>query len=203
MSASLTPGQRSPITTEDDYLAFDNASPTKHEFIGGELVAMVGAKRRHNLIALNVGASLHTQLRRRACEVYSNDMRVKASPSGDYSYPDVVVVCTTPQFLEDNERTLLNPILIVEVLSASTAAYDRGPKAQAYRTLPSLQAYLLIAQHAPHIEYHQRTAEGWLLQDIVGGGASVELVAIGCTLSLADVYEKVSFDAETPPPPGE
>ena len=200
MSAAPNPNNMPAITAAEEYLAFDNASPIKHEFINGEIVAMVGSNENHNIISMNIAASLHSQLRDRPCKVYHADMRVNASPKGDYSYPDVAAVCGDAEFLEAKRLTLLNPIVIVEVLSDSTRGYDREEKAQAYRTLPGLQAYLLIAQDAPYIEYYRRTDEGWLLQDIIGLAASVELHALGCTLAMADVCAKVEFEEDDAPP---
>ena len=181
--------------TAAEYLAMERASEEKHEFLDGEIYLMSGASRNHNLILVNVLASLHAQLRKRPCVVYPSDMRVKVNDSGLYTYPDISVVCDPPQFDEADQDTLLNPTLIIEVLSPSTESYDRGKKFQHYRTLESLQEYVLIAQDSPRIErYLRQPNHEWLLADASGLESTLELASIQCTLVLADVYEKVSFE---------
>src|SRR5436190_17466052 len=135
------------LLTEDEYLKQERAASCKSEFYAGRMFAMAGGRRAHNLIASNVITSLNTQLAERPCEVYPSDMRVKVSETGLYTYPDVVVVCGEEQFQDEQEDTLLNPTLLVEVLSESTEAYDRGDKAAHYRSLESLQQYVLISQN--------------------------------------------------------
>jgi Uma2 family endonuclease len=182
--------------TVEDYLAFERASDRRHEYLNGELYLMAGAGANHNLIAVNVLASLHVQLRQRPCVIYPSDMRVKVSYTGLYTYPDVSVVCGAPQFEDDQHDTLLNPILIVEILSPSTESYDRGRKFQHYRTLASLQEYVLISQDVHRIErYVRQDNDQWLLSDVTQVDAALELSSISCTLSLADVYEKITFES--------
>jgi Uma2 family endonuclease len=156
---------------------------------------MSGASRQHNLISLNIGAELRAQLRDRPCEVYTSDMRVKVSLSGLYTYPDVVVVCEEPAFEDTVGDTLLNPTLLVEVLSKSTADYDRGSKFEHYRTLASLQEYLLVAQEKSHVVHYVRQSDlAWLLEETHDSAATIRLPSIGCDLALAEVYAKVRFD---------
>jgi Uma2 family endonuclease len=182
--------------TVEDYLAFERASDRRHEYLNGELYLMAGAGANHNLIAVNVLASLHVQLRQRPRVIYPSDMRVKVSYTGLYTYPDVSVVCGAPQFEDDQHDTLLNPILIVEILSPSTESYDRGRKFQHYRTLASLQEYVLISQDVHRIErYVRQDNDQWLLSDVTQVDAALELSSISCTLSLADVYEKITFES--------
>lgn len=185
---------RKPWTVEE-YLAFERSSEERHEFIDGDIYMMSGASENHNLVALNTATSLNIQLRKRPCKVYMSDMRVGV-PKGNYLYPDVVVVCGTPMFADKNVDTLLNPTLIIEVLSESTERYDRGRKFADYRTLPSLQEYILIAQDEAYVERYVRQDDAWLLREVRGLEATLELNAIGCTLALAEVYDKVTF-AET------
>ena len=178
-----------------DYLAGERSSDTKHEYYAGEVFAFAGGSEQHNLIIGNVLASLHAQLRKRDCTVYPSDMRVKVSRTGLYTYPDVVVVCGTAQFEDEERDTLLNPTVIIEVLSPSTEKYDRGKKFQNYRTLNSLAEYLLVAQDAYRIEHYIRQPnQQWLLSEATSLDATIELPSINCTLSLADVYEKVLVD---------
>lgn len=176
--------------TVEQYLALERKAETKSEYLNGEVFAMTGATREHNLIVLNVGASLHAQLRGRSCEAYIGDMRVRVSTTGLFTYPDVVVVCGEPD-LDNGFDTLLNPTLIVEVLSESTEDYDRGTKFAHYRTIPSLSEYVLVAQKEVHVEHFIRQADGWLLTETSDLGDTVELPSIGCRLSLKDVYERV------------
>lgn len=179
--------------TVQEYLAFERESEEKHEYFDGEVFLMAGAKRNHNLVTANTLASLHSQLRQSPCQVYLGDMRVRISPT-KYVYPDITIVCEPPQFEDRELDILLNPLIVIEVLSPSTEKFDRGAKAQAYRALPSLQAYLLIAQDSPQIELYMRQVDGnWLLSEASDLAAAIALPTIQCSLALADVYEKVSF----------
>lgn len=181
--------------TPEEYLAFERASDQRHEFLDGEVVAMAGANERDNLITGNTYATLHAQLRRRPCLVYPSDMRVQVSPTGLYTYPDITVVCATPKFEDEHRDTLLNPTVIIEVLSSSTESYDRGKKFQHYRHLDSLQEYVLISQDSYRIERYTRQPDNqWLLADVSESDGILELSSIQCTLAAADVYEKVSFE---------
>ncbi|HEU4324036.1 MAG TPA: Uma2 family endonuclease [Roseiflexaceae bacterium] len=142
--------------TEEEYLAFERASTTKHEYYKGRIYAMTGASARHNLITGNTIASLHGQFRRKPCRVYPSDMRVKAQQTGLNTYPDVVIVCGQPLFIDDALDTLINPTVIIEILSPSTEWYDRGMKFHHYRTISNLRNYILISQDAYRIEYYRR-----------------------------------------------
>lgn len=135
--------------TEAEYLAFERASETKHEYIDGHVYAMAGASRTHNLIYTNTVAALHPQLRQTPREIYQGVMRVKVQFGDLYSYPEVTIVCDKPQFADSKQDMLLNPVILVEVLSPTTANYDRGRKFQQYRQLESIQEYLLIEQDTP------------------------------------------------------
>lgn len=180
--------------SEAEYLAFEQASEGRHEFINGQIIAISGASRAHVLIVSMTVHLLMSQLRGKPCEVYANDMRVKVAPSGLYTYPDVAVVCADPQFTDDPLDTLLNPTVIVEVLSPSTEAYDRGEEFRSYRKISTLQHYLLIAQDRPSIERYTRQPKGeWLLTEVIGINETIALPAINCTLALAEIYERVSF----------
>jgi Uma2 family endonuclease len=185
------------VWTPESYLAFERESETKHEYLAGEIFAMTGASENHNLVTANTLASLHAQLRRTPCRIYPSDMRLKVPAVGLYTYPDVTVVCGEPQFDEDEvPDTLLNPTVLIEVLSPSTESYDRGKKFQHYRTLESLQEYLLISQESARIEHYVRQGEQWLFSDAYRLEDVVKLPSIDCSLALADVYEKVTFEPE-------
>jgi Uma2 family endonuclease len=182
-----------PRFTPEEYLVRERQSESRSEYLDGEIFAMSGASRRHNRIVLNVAFSLDQQLKGKNCEVFASEMRVRVRvPATDlYTYPDVVVACGEPQFEDAELDTLLNPILIVEVLSKSTEGYDRGAKFEHYRTLPSLSEYLLVAQDRVHVEHWGRETDRWYLTETNDLGASLELPSIGCTLALSDVYDRV------------
>jgi Uma2 family endonuclease len=191
--------QPKPFVSEEEYLAFERASPTRHEYYRGVVYAMTGGKEPHNLIAGNTHAALHAQLRRKQCRVYQSDMRIKILQTGLNTYPDVVVVCGQPQFTDSIHDTIVNPVVIVEVLSESTERYDRGMKFQHYQAIPTLQDYLLIAQDQRRVEHFARQDDDrWLLRSAVGADAQVAIDSIACILTLEDVYEKADLEAEMP-----
>jgi Uma2 family endonuclease len=178
--------------TPQDYLAWERQQETRHEWFDGQVYAMTGASREHNLLCGNVFAALHGQLRGRPCEVYNNDMRVKVSETGVYTYPDIVAACAELRFEDAEVDTLLNPVLIIEVLSDSTERYDRGAKFAHYRNLSSLQDYLLVAQAECRVEHYRRQdLNHWLLSEYRGLDDMIELVSVNGRLLVADVYERV------------
>jgi len=186
--------QPKPRITPEEYLALERAAETKSEYFNGEMFAMAGARYAHNLIIGNVIATLHAQLRRRDCTVSASDLRVKVSPTGLYTYPDVVVVCGKPQLEDEHLDTLLNPKVIIEVLSESTADYDRGRKFEHYRTIDSLVEYVLIAQDKPHVEHFLRQSPSqWLFSETNRLDDTIALTSIDCQLSLAELYAKVDL----------
>jgi len=187
---------RKTLITPEEYLKAERASETKHEYYDGEIFAMAGASENHVLIVGNTFASLHSQLRKRPCKAYSNDMRTRAIGKRFYTYPDIVVVCGTPKFEDNVFDTLINPTVLIEVLSASTEKYDRHEKFWHYRHIESLQEYLLISQGSVQIEHYIRQNGEWVLRDVSELDTVIKLDSVDCTLALADVYEKVIFDAE-------
>ncbi len=183
------------ILSEDEYLALEREGDTKHEYHGGQIVAMVGASKKHNGIVSSTLSHLYMQLRGGPCRPYANDFRVRVSAASLYTYPDIVVVCGEHQMADDHADTLLNPAVIIEVLSPSTEGYDRGRKFRHYQTIPSLREYVLIAQDAPLIEHFARQADGrWLYAAADGLDTTLALPTIGGTLALADVYELVAWE---------
>ena len=156
---------------------------------------MTEASRKHNLIAGNVYAALHLQLRKSKCEIYPSDMRVKIEATGLMTYPDISIVCGEPRFDDSYKDTLLNPTVVIEVLSPSTAAYDRGEKSENYRQIPSLQAYLLVSQDRMHVEYYSRQPDNsWRFAEFKRTANRFVLAAVQCELALEDVYEKVTVE---------
>jgi Uma2 family endonuclease len=177
--------------TPDEYLILERRAETKSEFLDGEMFAMTGASRPHNRIVLNLAFTLDSQLKAKGCEVFASDMRVKVSETGLYVYPDVAVACGKPQFEDTEVDTLLNPKVIVEVLSKTTEGYDRGPKSTHYRALPSLTEYVLVAQDQIHVEHWVRQSESWLFTETSRREDVIELPSVGARLALADVYDRV------------
>ncbi len=158
------------------------------------MVAMTGGSRENNLIVTNIVREISLQLKGRPCEVYPSNMRVKIPTTGLYTYPDVVVVCGEPQFEDPALDTLINPVLIVEVLSRTTEAYDRGAKFGHYRKIESLVENLLVSQHEYRIEQYVRQSEGpWSRSEIRGSKAKLDLTSIGCSLDYTEVYERIDF----------
>src|SRR6185295_7022309 len=181
--------------TPEEYLAFERAAETKNEYVNGEIFAMTGASRKHNLITSNIVTSLNTQLRGKPCEVYPGEMRVKAPASRSYVYPDLVVVCDEPVFEDDHFDTLLNPTIVVEVLSKSTESYNRLAKSAYYRTIESLSEYLLVSQEEYRVEqYVRQDDDRWLLSDVRTLEGMIELQSIGCSLALRDIFERITFE---------
>ncbi|MDQ3687367.1 MAG: Uma2 family endonuclease [Acidobacteriota bacterium] len=187
--------QPKPHYTPQEYLALERKAQDKSEYFNGEIFGMTGASRRHNVMVANVLAALHGQLKKRPCEIYPSDMRVKVSPTGLYTYPDVIIVCGEPTFDDEQKDTLLNPTVLVEVLSKSTASYDRGEKFEHYRKLDSLNEYLVIAQNKHHVEHYVRQPDNqWLLSETDDIQSVVNLSSIDCRLSLLDIYDKAKID---------
>ena len=182
------------VWTPAEYLAWERTAPSKHEYFGGEVFAMAGAKRRHNLLVANVVGELREALRRRPCEVYPSDMRVKVPATGLYTYPDALVVCDQPLFEDDEEDTLLNPMVLVEVLSKSTASYDRGEKFESYRAIPSFLEYVIVSQQKVLVEHFVRQSDGsWLMRER-RAGERLELTSVRASIAVDEIYLKV-FDA--------
>jgi len=180
--------------TPEQYLEIERKAEYKSEYYDGEMFSMAGARATHNLIAANLIAQLHAQLRYGPCRTYTSDMRVHVKSTGLYTYPDVVVACQDPRFLDDEVDTLLNPTLIVEVLSPTTEAYDRGRKFGHYRSIESLAEYLMVSSERVGAELFTRQTDGaWLLTAASDLQDAVHLSATGCRLLLADLYEKVQF----------
>jgi Uma2 family endonuclease len=180
--------------TPQQYLEIERAAPSRSEYCDGEMFAMAGAGEAHNLIVMNIAGSLWQQFRNRPCRAYSNDMRVRVSATNLYTYPDVVAVCGEPRFQDDRRDTLLNPILLVEVLSPSTEAYDRGRKFDQYQTVDSLREYLLLSTDRIHADLYTRQADGrWLLTSAGSINDSLALDSVNAHLIMADIYDKVAF----------
>jgi Uma2 family endonuclease len=183
--------------TPEEYLALERKAAYKSEYYAGEIFAMSGASREHNIIVANVTTILNTQLENRDCEVYPSDMRVRTPDTTFYTYPDVTVVCGEPQFEDESVDTLSNPTLIVEVLSPSTETYDRTKKFADYRKITSLNEYILIAQQECRVTQYIRQSDGiWLFQEASRMEETLHLASTDCDLVLERVYRKVQFPAQ-------
>jgi Uma2 family endonuclease len=172
----------------------ERSSGQRHAYYRGEIFAMGGASPDHNQIVANTLVSLSLQFKQRPCRVWANDMRVKVNASGLYTYPDIVAFCGEAKYDDAQKDTLVNPAVIIEVLSESTEAYDRGEAFSHYRQIDSLREYLLISQDKPRIERYVRQADNkWLLEEVNGVESTMRLEAIDCELRLAEVYDRVEF----------
>ncbi len=177
--------------TAEDYLTWERKQPDKHEYFQGEVFAMTGASREHNLLHTNVIRLLGNALLDQPCELYPSEMRVHVPATGLYTYPDVTVVCEEPRFQDTTFDTLLNPTVMFEILSDSTEAYDRGEKFENYRSLDSLRDYVLISQDRALVEHYARQTSGtWLLSTLRAGGV-LRLASIDCVLAVDEIYRKV------------
>jgi Uma2 family endonuclease len=189
--------QPQPRLTPEEYLEIDRKSEVRHEYYNGRMYAMAGGKYNHARIAANLSAALITALKETPCGVASSDLRVSISHDGLYTYPDIAVVCGEPVFSDTQQDTLTNPVLLIEVLSPSTEAYDRGFKATEYRKLASVQEYAFVSQSEPRIEVLRRQpGGGWLLSETAGLDATCRFESVGCDIALADVYDKIVFEPE-------
>lgn len=181
--------------TPEEYLELERKAEHKSEYVDGDIYAQAGASLPHNLIVAQTIVELGGQLRGSSCKVFPSDIRVHVEKANRYTYPDVTVLCGETLFADDRKDTITNPTVVVEVLSPSSEAYDRGGKFAAYRTLASLQTYVLISQEQALIEVFERQNESWLLNAAKGLEASANIASIDCTMQLADIYAFIDFEA--------
>ena len=179
------------VFTPEEYLVSERKATVKSEYINGEILAMSGASLAHTRITADIVTELNNQLRGGECEVISNDMRVKTGPKGAYFYPDVVVFCGEPEVEDNVFDTLLNPILVIEVLSPSTEVYDRGKKFRHYQELTSLREYVLVSQDRVRVEQYRLAKTQWVQTEFRAPEDMLPLVSIGCELPLQDIYRRV------------
>ena len=181
------------LVSRDKYLRFERVADIRSEYHKGQIYAMAGASRNHNRIVTNVSTSLDIQLKSRDCNNYSSDMRISVLNGERYLYPDIVVTCGKEEFEDDNTDILLNPIVIIEVLSPSTEAYDRGLKFMYYQAIESLQEYVLVSQSPHRVEVYHKQADGaaWGYRSFQKIPEKIEIHSISCILDTDDVYFKV------------
>ena len=185
--------QPKPFLTPEQYLASERAAECKSEYFDGEMFAMSGGTLDHARITGNAFGLLYAQLRGRSCEIAGSDLRLQVSPDGLYTYPDIVVFCGEPQFADDRNDTITDATVIIEVLSPSTANYDRGFKFEQYRRLKSLKDYVVIAQDRVHVEHSTRQGDAWMLRETSDLNGVIELPSIECRVGVAEVYGRVKF----------
>ena len=181
--------------TPEEYLTWERKQPFKNEYHNGQIIAMSGASRAHNRITVDITIQLGNQLMNSECEVFASEMRVRTSPEISYFYPDVIVVCGEPRFEDDTFDTLLNPIVLIEVLSPSTAAFDRGEKFEYYKQLASLQEYILISQNSVRIEHYCRQETQWIHNTFQRPEDVLLLPSIECEVPLRAIYRRVMPEA--------
>ena len=182
--------------TPDEYLAAERLSDYRSEYLDGGVYPMTGASLNHGRIVVNVATELALQLRDRDCDVLVTDMKVRLQESRKFFYPDICVLCDAPRFHDERKDIITNPDLVVEVLSPSTEAFDRGAKFEAYRTIESLKEYLLVSQEKPLVEQYVRNGDGsWQYKSVAGLESSLTLPSVKCILDLGAVYDKVDFNS--------
>lgn len=189
---------KQPITryTAAEYLVMERASNEKHEFAYGEIFAMTGASMDHGRIVANLARVIGNQLLDRPCDVITGDLLLCVDPQYRYTYPDIVVVCGEPKFLDNQFDTLLNPDVIIEVLSDSTRSYDRGEKFEQYRSIPSFREYLVVEQSKVHVELHSKQPNGtWLMWETYKLEDAVRLGSVGIEIQVSDIYRRTQFES--------
>jgi len=192
--------QIKPRYTLEEYFELEKKSEERYEFYNGEVFCMSGVSPNHAQIETNLITSLNSKLRDRGCRVFPANMRIKVPAAPPYRYPDIVVVCDKPIYEKiGGIDTLTNPMLIIEVLSASTEAYDRGDKFTYYKSIASFREYLLVAQHRPHVaQFVKQTGASWAQTEVNDLAGSLHLPSVECTLSLSEVYRDVEFSGDLP-----
>jgi len=180
--------------TVEEYLAYEQETDTRYEYIDGEIFAMSGGTENHSLITANALTEVSYQLRGSSCRAYTSDLRAKISDT-KYVYPDFSVVCGDAEFADDNHTMLTNPVLVVEVTSPSSMSYDKIIKRDFYLTLPSLQGYLILDQHRIFAELYTRNETDWSIRQYTDIDDRVPLDILNCTLPLKEVYRGIVFES--------
>ena len=199
MPSSALAGKPRKRFTPEEYILLERAALEKSEYYDGEIFAMAGAEESHNLVAGNVFIFLSSYLRKRGCQPFTSDMKVAVTPQGPFFYPDVSVACGERKFLRGRRDILVNPVVIVEVLSKSTQRYDREIKLHEYQRISTVDAVLLASSERPAVEVHTRAGRSWKHHAVSGLDKLIELPSPKCVLALADIYEGVDFAGATQP----
>jgi len=182
------------LLTPEEYLAIEEKAEFKSEYYQGEMFAMAGASKDHNLLNENLSGELHAKLKGSGCRSMSRDQRLRVNPTGLYTYPDLVIVCGPRLYDPRNKDTLLNPNVVFEILSPSTEAYDRGSKFRQYQQVASIREIVLVSQDAMVVDVFERQADDrWMLTTFAGADASMKLATVPVIVPLADIYRDVEF----------
>ena len=193
----MTLAQETRYYSPEEYLELEVNSEIRHEYINGLIIPMTGGTPNHNQLALNFSGTLNYLLKRQPYQVFVTDQRLWIPTRKIHTYPDIMVVKNPLEYEEGRKDTLVNPVMIAEVLSKSTKSYDRDEKFAAYRTIPSLQEYILIDQYTMHIEQYFKTDNNkWIFSEFTDADVSLNLASIPCQILLADIYDKVDFNTE-------
>lgn len=177
-----------------EYFEMEEKSDIRHEYYKGEIFAFAGASINHGRIIGNINSKFLQKLANKNCESFSSDLKVRIEEVDLFTYPDILVICDKPEFYKDRDDTVLNPVLIIEVLSGSTKNYDRGEKFEFYRTVKSLQDYILVDQRRVHVEHFVRSAENkWVLTETSDINSSLEISNLKLEVSLEEIYDRVDF----------
>lgn len=180
--------------TPEEYLDIERNAECKSEYYNGEMFALAGASYVHNRITRNISKALGLQLKGTKCEEFQSDLKIKEKISGLFTYPDIVVICGEPEFYDEEKDVVVNPTVIMEVLSKSTETYDRGFKFELYRRINTLKHYFMVSQDKISIEYYSRNDDdSWILKEFKDLNQNIEMKSIGCILELKDVYYKVDL----------
>ena len=186
------------VFTEAEYLEFERISEQKHEFYNGELFAMAGASRQHNIVKENLSIEIGSRLKGGPCLTLSGDQRVKMDRARHYTYPDFIIVCGQPQYDNVDPDALINPQVIVEILSQSTEAYDRGVKFRHFQRIRSVREYVLISQDKMQVErFVRQPDETWVLTTFDDPIGDFSLSTVAVSIPLADVYRSVELPADS------
>ncbi len=194
----MATGAAHTILSPEDYISFErkfvpDAETIRHEYVGGKIISMSCASFFHNRIRSNINLDLGNSLEGSGCVVLSNEMRVSSPTTASYFYPDLLVLCDEPEFEDDVFDTLLNPIVIIEILSPSTEAFDRGEKFSHYRQIESLQEYIIVSQDKVNVERYLRKPDEWSYTCFQELNQELPITSIACELSLKEIYEGVTF----------
>ncbi|MFN7526285.1 MAG: Uma2 family endonuclease [Dolichospermum sp.] len=193
----MTLAQETPYYSPQEYLELEVNSEIRHEYINGLIIPMTGGTPNHNQLALNFSGTLNYLLKRQPYQVFVTDQRLWIPSRKIHTYPDIMVVKTPLEYQEGRTDTLVNPVMIAEVLSKSTKGYDRDEKFAAYRTIPTLQEYILIDQYTIHIEQYFKTDNNqWIFSEFTDGNINLNLASISCQMILSDIYDKVDFNIQ-------
>jgi Uma2 family endonuclease len=193
----MTLAQETRYYSPQEYLELEVNSEIRHEYINGLIIPMTGGTPNHNQLALNFSGTLNYLLKRQPYQVFVTDQRLWIPSRKIHTYPDIMVVKNPLEYEQGRKDTLVNPVMIAEVLSKSTKGYDRDEKFAAYRTIPTLQEYILIDQYTMHIEQYCKTNNNqWIFSEFTDGNINLNLASISCQMTLSDIYDKVDFNIQ-------